>query len=73
MRTRSGMGFPTYGATIPWLTSQMMGAAHGRGIEAAQQEQDRAMYVALSDWEDEGGRTVVPAQPLPGKIRQWDC
>jgi hypothetical protein len=66
------MEFPTYGAAIPWLTSQM-GAAHGRGIEAAQQERDRAMYVALSDWEDEGGSTLVPAQPLSGRIRQWEC
>jgi hypothetical protein len=33
----------------PWLTSHMIGAAHGQGIDAAAQQRGLAVFTALSE------------------------
>jgi hypothetical protein len=40
---------PDLWTTNPWLTSHRIGAAHGQGIDADQQERGHAMYAALSE------------------------
>ena len=40
---------PDLWRTNPWLTSHMIGAAHGQGIAADQQERGHAVYAALSE------------------------
>jgi hypothetical protein len=54
--------------TNPWLTSHMIGAALGQGIDAEARRQE----AALSDWEDEGGSTAGRASPDVKSLHRVD-
>ena len=50
----------------PWLTSHMIGAAHGQRIDAAEQERGRATFAELSE-----RAAVLAARDLSGSERAF--